>query len=398
MSQPSQKNQLEELLSEPVASVMRREQSTFDKLVAPFNKSLVLFGAGGLGRKTLAGLRQVGIEPLAFTDNNPLLWESTVEGVPVLSPQVAAQEFANSAAFIVSIWRGEGTDRMPERQQQLLDLGCVKVIPFGYLFWKYPDIFLPHYACDLPHKLYKQANDVLGAYLLWADPASRREYLAQLRWRMLLDFDGLPSPVIHEIYFPDDLVINLPNEVFIDCGAFDGDTIRSFIKRRGTAFSKILAFEPDPINFLVLQQYVTALPRTQQERITAYQLAVGARQEKVRFTATGNEAASVGSGPLEINCAALDEILVDYPPTYIKMDIEGSELDAIRGARRTIEKSLPVLAVCVYHRQDHLWQIPLLIHSISDQYRFFLRPHLMEVWDLVCYAVPADRLANLPSG
>lgn len=397
MIQPSLKNQLEELLSEPVASVMRREQSTFDKLVAPFSKSLVLFGAGGLGRKTLAGLRQVGIEPLAFTDNNPLLWESTVEGVPVLSPQIAAKKYANNAAFIVTIWRGEGTDRMREKQQQLIDLGCIVVIPFGYLFWKYPEVFLPHYACDLPHKVYEQTNDVLDCFSLWADSASRHEYLAQLRWRMLLDFDGLPSPVTHKIYFPDDLVISLPYEAFVDCGAFNGDTIQSFIQRRDTNFSQIVAFEPDPINFQALQQYVTALPKSLHERVVTYQLAVGARKEKVKFSATGTEAASVGSGSLEIECVALDEILDDSQPTYIKMDIEGYELKAVKGARRIIERSQPVLAICLYHHQDHLWQIPLLIHSISPQYRFFLRPHLLEVWDLVCYAIPTDRLINSPS-
>lgn len=70
------------------------------------------------------------------------------------------------------------------------------------------------------------------------------------------------------------------------------------------------------------------------------------------------------------------------------MDIEGSELDALVGAQELIRRANPILAVCAYHRQDHLWRVPLLIHSISDQYRFFLRPHGSEGWDLVCYAVP----------
>ncbi|MFM2378710.1 MAG: hypothetical protein RLZZ143_1288 [Cyanobacteriota bacterium] len=50
------------------------------------------------------------------------------------------------------------------------------------------------------------------------------------------------------------------------------------------------------------------------------------------------------------------------------------------------------LTVCAYHCQDHLWQIPLFLHSLSSQYRFFLRPHGVEVWDLICYAVPVSRL------
>jgi FkbM family methyltransferase len=398
MNQPSLEDQLDGLLREPIDSVIKREQTTFDELAAPFGRSLVLFGAGGLGRKTLAGLRQVGIEPLAFADNNASLWGREVDGVPVQSPQAAAEQFGDRAAFVVTIWRGEGTDRMPERQQQLRDFGCAKVIPFGSLFWKYPDVFLPHYACDLPHKVYEQADGVRGAFSLWADTSSLREYLAQLRWRMLLDFEGLGLPVTHETYFPDDLVGGLSDEVFVDCGAFDGDTIARFLHRRGSLFRQILAFEPDPANFRALQQYAAALPPAIQVRVAAHQLAVGARRDKVRFSATGTEAAAVGSGTLEVESAALDEVLGDCRPTYIKMDIEGSELDAIMGARHSIERSLPVLAICVYHCQDHLWRIPLLIHSFSDQYRFFLRPHLLEGWDLVCYAVPLNRLTAGPSG
>lgn len=385
-------DQLEELLSEPIASVINREQRTFDELTAPFNKSLVLFGAGGLGRKTLAGLRRLGIEPLVFADNNPALWGKKVEGVLVMSPAAAAQKFGQRAAFVITIWKGESTDRMSERRQQLEGLNCSRIVSFGPLFWKYPNIFIPHYAFDLPHKVYQQADQLRKVFSLWADDTSRYEYMAQLRWRMLLDFDELPSPVKHEIYFPDDLVITLSNEVFVDCGAYDGDTIRSFIQRGTFLFDRVIAFEPDPINFQKLQQYVSMLPPNIRDRITIYQLAIGARREKVRFDASGTEASAVGSGTLDIDCITLDEVLGDFRPTYIKMDIEGSEIEALKGARATIERTSPVLAICTYHHQDHLWHIPQLIHSMSGRYRFFLRPHLLEVWDLVCYAVPISRL------
>lgn len=79
-------------------------------------------------------------------------------------------------------------------------------------------------------------------------------------------------------------------------------------------------------------------------------------------------------------------------PSFIKMDIEGAELDALIGARHSIEKDLPVLAISAYHQPDHVWRIPLLIQSFSDQYRFFLRSHNEEGWDLVCYAVPISRM------
>jgi len=102
----------------------------------------------------------------------------------------------------------------------------------------------------------------------------------------------------------------------------------------------------------------------------------------------------VGSGGVVVDCVALDEALGDRRTTYIKMDIEGSELDAVTGAAGIIRTSQPVLAICVYHHQDHLWRIPAAVAGLADEYRFYLRPHLLEVWDLVCYAVPVGRLKS----
>jgi FkbM family methyltransferase len=393
MGQLLMEAKLDKLLSEDIASVISREQSAFDNLAGPFSESLVLFGAGNLGRKTLAGLRKVDIEPLAFTDNNPLLWNKPIDGLQVLSPQDAANKFGKSAAFIITIWRAIGGDRQARRQQSLFDLNCNRVVSFGYLFWKYADIFLPHYCLDVPHKAYQHADELRNAFYLWGDDASRNEYLAQLRFRMLLDFDGLPSPVAHKQYFADNLFNLRQDEAFIDIGAFDGDTIQEFLRRQESIFNKIVAFEPDPENYKKLQSYLLTLPISTRERITALHLAAGDKRTKISFEAKGTVQSFVSeAGKLEVDCVPLDEIVGDTLPTFIKMDIEGSEVDALIGARHTIANSLPILAICVYHRPDHLWCIPLFIRSLSDQYRFFLRPHDEECWDLVCYAVPVNRL------
>jgi len=96
MIEASDKDTLQKLFSETMADVYQREHSTFDKLAEPFGKSLVLFGAGGLGKKTLAGLRRIGIEPLAFADNNQTLWGKYVNGVQVLSLKDAVKKFGKS--------------------------------------------------------------------------------------------------------------------------------------------------------------------------------------------------------------------------------------------------------------------------------------------------------------
>lgn len=385
--------ELENLLSETIASAIEREQFSFDRRSSTLSSSLVLFGAGGLGRKTLAGLRQIGIEPMAFVDNNESLWSDRVEDVPVYSPQAAARQFGKCAVFIVTIWHAGGSHRFEQTRQQLLDLGCSEVVSFAFLFWKYPHVFLPYYAIGLPHLLLQQAQEIAHIFSIWADEASRCEYVAQVRWRLLLDFDGLPSPVIHDQYFPDDLFCLNEREVFVDCGAYDGDSLRIFFQRQPFFKGKFIAIEPDPHNLKSLRKCIETLPDNLQECVTVMPVALGEHRETVSFAATGLPSAGISSaGSHEVESIPLNEILGNMAPSFIKMDIEGAELDALIGARHCIEENRPVLAISVYHQPDHLWRIPLLIQSFSDQYRFFLRSHNEEGWDLVCYAVPVSRL------
>jgi FkbM family methyltransferase len=388
---------LEDLLSERIEDAMQRERNAFSPRAAPFQDRLVLFGAGGLGQRTLAGLREAGIEPLAFADNNQRLWGQSVKGVPVMPIEEAAARFGDNAAFVVTIWNGESTDRMAARIDQLRRCGCESVQPVGLLFWKYPDIFLPYYPLDLPHKLLGRADEVRRAFELWSDDASRREFVAQVGFRLHLDYDQLGSPGAEEHYFPPDLFCPSSNEVFVDCGAFDGDTIRSFVRRHASNFSQIFAYEPDPLNWPKLSATVSAYPESIRAKIRCFPEAVGARRDVVKFSATGTDLSRIGSGPTAVNCVMLDEALDPCAPTMIKFDIEGAELDALAGGCQVIRRHLPILAVSAYHQQSHLWEVPLAVAGISGDYALYLRPHGAEGWDLVCYAVPPRRrMLELP--
>ena len=184
------------------------------------------------------------------------------------------------------------------------------------------------------------------------------------------------------------------NECLIDCGAFDGDTLKDFLELRNGAFQRIIAFEPDPVNWRRLMGFVSTLPTAVRDRIDVRPAAVGARTEKLNFSVTGTAGSAAGHGTYEVDSRSLDEALDGLEPTWIKMDIEGFEAAAIAGARRLIQRSRPVLAINLEHRQDDLWRIAILVRSIVEGYRFFLRPHLLEGWDLVCYAIPESRCAS----
>jgi FkbM family methyltransferase len=381
---------LDELFAEGETGARNRESTAYDLEGGSATRPIVLFGAGQLGRVIRTRLRKLGVEPVAFADNNSQLWNTKIDGVQVFSPKEAARLYGEEAIFVVTIWRGKSADRMPERKAALKDLGCKHVMLFQPLLWKYPEVFLPHYAVDLPHKIHQQAEQVRQAGQLWADDASRGEYLAQLRWRMLSDFKRMPDPVGHTIYFPLDLCSLTDSEVFVDCGAYDGDSIQSFLEETKGKFTHIYGFEPDPANFVKLQENISRL--SQRDSISVRRAAVGATAGVVTFSGDGSEASRVGTGDMAVECVALDEVLAGTKPTYIKMDIEGSELDALTGARDIIARHAPVLTICTYHVQDHIWKIPNLIRSFNDEYVFFLRPHLLEGWDLITYAIPKHRL------
>jgi FkbM family methyltransferase len=217
--------------------------------------------------------------------------------------------------------------------------------------------------------------------------------LGQLKWHTSLDRRVLPAHLPqHDIYFPDDLITQSTDEVFIDCGAFDGDTVREFIIRKKEIFSQVVAIEPDPVNCQSLKNQTANLDEKIRKKIMLLQNAVGSHKELVKFNVTGTAASSIGKGTYEVECSTLDELLINTKPTFIKMDIEGAELEALSGAKNIIGKHSPIMAVCMYHRQEHLWKIPRLLRTFSSQYKFFFRRYSDECWELVCYAIPLARL------
>src|SRR6266481_3992485 len=126
-TQADARERIRDLLSEGIGAALERERTTFDREVGQFGRSLVLFGAGRLGRKTLTGLRRLGIEPITFADSNASLWGKAVDGLKVVSPREARARHGETAAFVVTIWCGEGWDRMKDRVRSLRDLGCKRV-------------------------------------------------------------------------------------------------------------------------------------------------------------------------------------------------------------------------------------------------------------------------------
>jgi FkbM family methyltransferase len=381
------------LHADAAATVSREERTLFDKLAGGLGTDLLLFGAGNLGRYTLSALRRAGMEPLAFVDNDGTLQGTHVEGLLTLSAEDAAARYGDKAVVVVTVWTPLGRLAYPGIAAQLSALGCSRTAPFVPLFWKHQDECLPYFFLDAPHQLYENADAVKAGYRILADETSRTEYLTQLSYLLSsMDSVEVRGPPEREWYFPQDLVELSAREVFVDCGAYDGDTIDSFLEASSGRFRAIVAFEPDPHAVARLRTLVRELPTGVRDRIRVEQEAVGAAAGSIRFEGDGTPGSRISeTGALTVECAPLDVALGDLAPTFIKMDIEGAEEDALLGATETIRVHRPVLAVCIYHLQAHLYRLPTLIGELCADYSLFVRRQGSD-GDLVCFAIPNERL------
>lgn len=388
---------LERLLDESLASVRQRQQHTLLDIIGDFSQPFVLFGAGHLGRRVAGVLLESGMAPRAFIDNNPALWGTTILGVEVMSPaQLAAQSGARKPAIITTIWCGEASDRMAERLAPLRDLGFERIALFGHLAWRLPEQFLPYYSLDLPEKVISAAEDIRRAYQLLADEESRRLFVDHVECRLFLDYDLLPPASSRAIYFNEHYINGNEDEVLYDIGAFDGDSVHGFL-HSGRKYHEIHAFEPSAQNHSDLKKTLAEL-RGEHGGLYAHALAVGDGVGDIQIEMDSGAAARVGSGSEIVRMTTLDVLSQQLSPaTFIKIDIEGFEPQCLEGGRQLIQEQHPVLAVCVYHEQAHLWSILLQLHSYYDGYRYSLCQHLAEGWDLVLYAVPASRVAQSSS-
>ena len=274
--------ELTQLLAERPEAARARTASEFHRLAAPFDERAVIAGTGYLGKLALSGLRSAGIEPLAFCDNNSTLWGKTVEGLVVLSPEEAAARHRNSAAFVVAIYNSSAP------RNQLRDLGCAHIVPYPVLFWKFWRFMPKEDRLELPERILTSVREIESGYGLLSDERSRQEFRAQLRWRCLLDYSCLPphdDP--REMYFPPDLFHISCDEVFVDCGAFDGDSLRAFLSASNVQFSRIYAWEADAANAARLEACIRGLSSDVSAKVVVMPYAVGHQDGTVRFSANG---------------------------------------------------------------------------------------------------------------
>ncbi|HCG05117.1 MAG TPA: FkbM family methyltransferase [Desulfovibrio sp.] len=184
-----------------------------------------------------------------------------------------------------------------------------------------------------------------------------------------------------------------PGDMVLDCGAAFGDVSLQFARAVGEQ-GHVICFEPYPLFLRVYNENMRMNPRLA-DRTTLVQRGVWHKpDETLSFIAGGGGSRIDQSNhaPLKIHTTTIDEVCAaaSLPRVdFIKMDIEGAELNALRGAERTLRRFRPRLAICLYHSPQDFHDIPAYLHGLGLDYRLHLNHHYVNEWETVLYASPA---------
>lgn len=342
------------------------------------NRPLILYGAGIWASQQYRKLKEFGINFDVVAIDDQYLPRADFFGHQVISIKKAVREYP-----MANVWVGLNSDRISFEtiEKKLRSIGPLSEI----------------YACDCAffdqfekhnfsfNKVSADAQTFDWLYQRLADDKSKETMLSYFNQRISGKYQYVKDLFDPQHYFSKDVITLSPNDVFVDCGAFTGDTIESLLGICKPRF--IYAFEPDSDNFNTLLNKF-------KNDVSVMCLKKGAFRNRttLHFQGGAADASKVcDCGKISIQTETIDNLadlsVSAFWPTFIKMDIEGSELEALKGAERTIKKMHPKMAISAYHKYEDLKQIPQFIYDLDSTYKFYLRRHSHLVHELVLYAV-----------
>jgi FkbM family methyltransferase len=333
----------------------------------PFSR-VVIFGAGQRGSCMRAYFEGLGCRVTGFIDNNASKQGSLHDGLPVMSVADCGRLHPDVPIFIASHhWQAISA--------QLIRAGRddFHVMPTLSFYFR-PDIMAAH------------GRELHAVFDLLADDASRAVFASIVRAFQMGD-DGCYAVSGYEQYHHP-AVRPEAGDVVIDGGAFTGDTAAVFARSVG-ATGRIIAFEPFAGSHAELERNTAGLAC----QCTCVNRALWSDKRTLRFAASpdapaGNAVAAHGS--VEVRTTTIDAVVEELglpSVDLIKLDVEGAELEALLGARRTIERFRPRLQVCLYHSIDDLWRLPLHLAESHPGYTYHLGHHATDPHETVLYAV-----------
>ena len=340
-------------------------------------KNIYLYGAGKRGKVALENLKMLGLEQrvAAFVDDNHL--GGVFCGKQIYSLPETLEFSDETAVYLIT------TYAVKQMVCKLMEKG---ILPNQICF--FPELLIDNIEIET----FRENKDKIeSVYNMLEDNLSKFVYASL--FKIYTDGNvGILSRTKGDVqYFPvkgntDEVEgFTLTNEeVLIDCGAYDGDTIKVFKDITKNTYKSIWAFEPNEDSFKKLSDYID---KEYDTRVRL--LKKGAYSDNAKMHFNSDRGASSGLNMAGDDCIEVCQIdsVVKEPVTFIKMDIEGAERDALRGAKEVISKYKPKLAICIYHQIEDFWEIPMLIKKLNPSYKIYIRNYEDRIDETVCYAI-----------
>lgn len=338
------------------------------------NNEVFLFGCGRLG-ETAAGILNDKLKITAFCDNNVSKCGIMRDGLQCILPE-QLKKYPNPFVIITV-----GTQRTEKKIRQQLDTMRIQ-------------------NCSIDTYVMRKHRQDFEAVFKLLDAKSKEIFAGLFLCRLTGDEKGSMQYSCDNQYFcfPEFRYLYQPNEIFVDCGAYVGDTVECAIKNSVGCFSKIYAFEPNPKAFAAMQKRVSHLRDIWALSDVSIVLEKKGVGYKTQIMSLRNESANlqgvslvntIGQESDIVEVISLDEYFSQHPKekiTFIKSDVEGFEWDLLHGAQEIIQRDKPKLAISIYHSIFDFYRIQQYLSEIVPEYQFRIRYHGGNTfWETVLY-------------
>ncbi|RPF47550.1 FkbM family methyltransferase [Hydrogenoanaerobacterium saccharovorans] len=353
-------------------TLLTENESVWDRM-RTCGKPIVLYGMGDGAQKILDVCKQKHIKIADIFASDEFVRGHSFAGYKILKySEVCAKykDFMVAVSFATQL--NDVLDRIYKIDSQYETVAPdVPVIVDGTLF-------------DMDY-LHQHWNEIEQVYSLLADDQSKKVYANILNYKISGKLCYLKEceTSVFEAY----QLLNLGlNEDYVDLGAYRGDTIEEFLTHTKRTYQSITAFEPDKKTYSKLVDKVKALNLV---NVQCHNLGAWSCQTELRFAGkAGRNSALSQNGNRVVPVASVDHILSGNRASYIKMDVEGAECEALKGCENTIKRHQPKLCISVYHRNEDIFSLPLQVHKLNPLYQLYLRHFsYIPAWDTNLYCI-----------
>ena len=353
------------------------------------DKPVIIYGAGSLGKMAKDFFRCLDIPFLYVVDKNASKYKTDEhwQNVEIIHPDDVKKTDKEDCLLVVCIV----TMPLMKLQDELKNNGWKDIAFFYDVSETYRDRYPLNNGWFLGKFNDKEKESIEKVFYSLADDISRAYYTQFLAWRKLrieLLFDGFEINEDNRFFIPEITGVLKESEVFVDCGAHKGFVTEKFLKTVNNKYKAIYVIEPDYANFETLEARLRNIPNT-----TILKCALSSKNGEERFYQGFDFASKLSKNGNDLAKTVMLDSL-NIKATFIKMHLEGGELDALQGAVNTIQEYRPILVITIYHNSDGVWRIPLFLINNTKNYKYHMRLHSWGGTGAVFYAIPEEKIKN----